>query len=54
MWVINLVPDFTINSASKIGTFRLENEDEDEDEDEDEIWLPDFSENSLKIYNSED
>ena len=52
MWVINLVPDFTISSASKIETFRLENEAEDEDEDE--IWLPDFSKNSLKIYNSED
>ena len=36
MWVINLVPDFTINSASKIETFRLEDEDEDEGEDEDE------------------
>ena len=32
MWVINLVPDFTIFSTSKIETFRLENEDEDEDE----------------------
>ena len=30
MWVVKLVPDFTIFSASKIETFRLENEDEDE------------------------